>query len=391
MPDMSILTVDRVVPGWEPVRDALLEGFTNGEENGAGVGVYHRGVCVVDVMGGWRDKEHTIPYGQDSLQTVFSTTKGIMSIAVAICVQRGLIDYSEKVASYWPEFAQAGKQDVTVAQLLAHRAGLYTLRDQVTLEDALNWDTMIERLGSTEPWFEVGSVHGYHAITFGWLAGELIRRVDGRSVSDFVRDEIAKPLDAEFFVGLPEQLEPRVARLMAHPIPAFTPEIARIMNDRAGPGTKGEAALSLNGAFGPGAFNKPEVHRAQVPGANGIGNAKALAKIYAACVGVVDGVELLTPETVAKATTSMTPLGEVDAVLLSQTDFAMGFMRHNEHYKFTGPKAFGHTGAGGSASFADPDRQLGFSYVMNTMMTVYDQDPRRERLIAAAKYCADAL
>jgi CubicO group peptidase (beta-lactamase class C family) len=387
---LSPLTVEHVVSGWEPVRDALLEGFHNGEDHGAGVAVYHRGACVVDVMGGWRDREHTVAYGSDALQTVFSTTKGIMSIAVAMCAQRGLIDYSEKVATYWPEFAQAGKQDVTVAQLLAHRAGLYTLRDHVSLEDALNWDTMVSRLAATEPLLPLGSVHAYHAITFGWLAGELVRRVDGRSVTDFVRQEIAEPLKAEFFIGLPEALEPRVARLMAHPLPSFPPDIAKIMNDRAGPGTKGEAALSLNGAFAPGAFNKPEVHRAQVPGANGIGNARSLAKIYASCISDVDGIRLLTPATVARATTSMTPVDEVDAVLLSQTDFAMGFMRHNEHYKFTGPEAFGHTGAGGSASFADPTRHLGFSYVMNTMMTVYEEDPRRARLIAAARRCADA-
>jgi len=387
----SPLTVEHVLAGWEPVRDALVEGFDNGQDHGAGVAVYHRGICVVDVMGGWQDKDHTIAYGPDSLQTVFSTTKGIMSIAVAMCVQRGLIDYSEKVASYWPEFAQAGKQDITVAELLAHRGGLYTLRDAVSLQDALDWDTMVSRLAATEPLLPKGSPHSYHAITFGWLAGELVRRVDGRSVSDFVRQEIAEPLSAEFFIGLPEALEPRVARLMAHPLPSFPPDIAKIMNDRGGPGTKGEAALSLNGAFGPGAFNKPQVHRAQVPGANGIGNAHSLAKIYAACVGEVDGVQLLTPDTVARATTSMTPPGEVDAVLLSQTDFAMGFMRHNDHYRFTGPEAFGHTGAGGSASFADPSRHLGFSYVMNTMMTVYDEDPRRARLISAARRCADAL
>lgn len=388
---MSILTVDAVAPGWEPVRDAFLEGFEKGEEHGAGVSVFHQGRCVVDLMGGWRDRDHTVAYDPDALQVVFSTTKGIMSIAVALCAQRGLIDYAEKVATYWPEFAQAGKADITVAQLLAHRAGLYTLRDAISLEDALNWDVVTARLAATEPLLEPGSVHAYHAISFGWLAGELVRRVDGRSVSQFISEEISGPLGAEFFVGLPEELEPRVARLMAHPIPSFPPDIAKIMNDRGGPGTKGEAALSLNGAFGPGVFNKPEVHRAQVPGANGIGNARALAKIYAACVGEVDGVRLLQPETVARATTSMTPKDEVDAVLLSQTDFAMGFMRHNDHYIFTGPDAFGHTGAGGSASFADSQRQLGFSYVMNTMMTVYEEDPRRARLISAARQCADAV
>ncbi|MEY3806317.1 MAG: hypothetical protein RIR69_1129 [Actinomycetota bacterium] len=388
---MSVLTVDVVAPGWEGVRDAFLEGFEKGEDHGAGVSVFHKGQCVVDLMGGWRDRDHTVAYDPDALQVVFSTTKGVMSIAVALCVQRGLLDYPEKVATYWPEFAQGGKQDITVAQLLAHRGGLYTLPGPITLEDALNWDVVTARFAEMEPLIEPGSIHGYHAISFGWLAGELIRRVDGRSVSQFIQEEISGPLNADFYVGLPEALEPRVARLMAHPIPKFPPDIAKIMNDRAAPGTKGAAATSLNGAFGPGAFNKPEVHRAQVPGANGIGNARALAKIYAACVSDVYGTRLLQPDTVARATTSMTPHDEVDVVLLSQTDFAMGFMRHNEHYRFTGPESFGHTGAGGSASFADPNRQLGFSYVMNTMMTVYEEDPRRGRLITAAQRCADSV
>ena len=388
---MSVLTRDIVEPGWEPVREAFLEGLEKGEEHGGGVAVHHHGRLVVDVMGGWRDRDHTEPYGADSLQVVFSTTKGIVSIAVAMCVQRGLLDYGDKVSAHWPEFAQGGKQDVTVAELLAHRAGLYTLREPITLAEALDWDVVTSRLAATEPLLPKGSPHAYHAITFGWLAGELVRRVDGRSIGQFISEEISGPLGADFFVGLPAEFEPRVARLMAHPIPSFPPEIARIMNDRGGPGTRGEAALSLNGAFGPGAFDKPEVHRAQVPGANGIGNARALSRIYAACVGEVDGVRLLDDETVARATTSMTPRDEVDAVLLSQTDFAMGFMRHNDHYKFTGETAFGHTGAGGSASFADPARSLGFSYVMNTMMTVYDEDPRRARLIAAARRCADSV
>lgn len=388
---MSLLTVDHVLPGWEPVREAFCEGLRNGEEHGGGVSVWHRGTCVVDVMGGWRDRDHTTAYDPDALQVVFSTTKGIVSIAVAMCVQRGLLDYQAPVSRYWPEFAQGGKESITVADLLSHRGGLYTLDGAITLEDALDWGIVTSRLAAMEPLLEPGSVHAYHAITFGWLAGELVRRVDGRTVGDFVREEMAGPLGAEFHIGLPEHLESRVARLMAHPIPVFPPDVAKIMNDRGGPGTRGEAALSVNGAFGPGAFNKPEVHRAQVPGANGIGNARGLAKIYAATVGEVDGVRLLEPDTVRLATTSNTPFDEVDAVLLSQTDFAMGFMRHNDHYRFTGPSAFGHTGAGGSASFADADRQMGFSYVMNTMMTVYEEDPRRARLIAAARDCADSV
>ena len=387
---MSLLTVDKVASGWEPVRAAFLEGFDKNEEHGAGVAVYHRGQCVVDLMGGWRDKDHTVPYGTDALQVVFSTTKGITSIAVAMCVERGLLEYSEKVATYWPEFADKGKSEVTVAQLLSHRAGLYTVDGDITLEEALDWDTVTGRLAVTAPRFPVDSTHGYHAITFGWLAGELVRRVSGKSIGQFVRDEIAAPLDAEFHIGLPEELEPRVARLMAHPIPKFTPEVAKLMMERSAPGTKGAEALGLNGAFGNGVFNKPEVHRAMIPGANGIGNARSLARIYAATVGEVDGVRILGEDTRARATVSNTPKGEMDQVLISETDFAMGFMVHCPRTPFSGPTSFGHDGAGGSSSFADPSRELGFSYVMNTMMTVADSDPRRERLIAAAAKCADA-
>ena len=387
---MSLLTVDKVASGWEPVRAAFLEGFEKNEEHGAGVAVYHRGQCVVDLMGGWRDKDHTVPYGTDALQVVFSTTKGITSIAVAICVERGLLDYDEKVATYWPEFADKEKGDITVAQLLSHRAGLYTVDGDITLEEALDWGTVTTRLAATAPRFPVDSTHGYHAITFGWLAGELVRRVSGKSIGQFVRDEIASPLNAEFHIGLPEDLEPRVARLMAHPIPKFTPEVAKLMMERSAPGTKGAEALGLNGAFGNGVFNKPEVHRAMIPGANGIGNARSLARIYAATVGEVDGVRILGEETRSRATVSNTPKGEMDQVLISETDFAMGFMVHCPRTPFSGPTSFGHDGAGGSSSFADPSREMGFSYVMNTMMTVADSDPRRERLIAAAVQSADA-
>jgi CubicO group peptidase (beta-lactamase class C family) len=388
---VSLLTVDKVASGWEPVRAAFLEGFEKNEEHGAGVAVYHRGQCVVDLMGGWRDKDHTVPYGTDALQVVFSTTKGITSIAVAICVERGLLDYDEKVATYWPEFADKEKGDITVAQLLSHRAGLYTVDGDITLEEALDWGTVTTRLAATAPRFPVDSTHGYHAITFGWLAGELVRRVSGKSIGQFVRDEITSPLNAEFHIGLPEELEPRVARLMAHPIPKFTPEVAKLMMERSAPGTKGAEALGLNGAFGNGVFNRPEVHRAMIPGANGIGNARSLARIYAATVGEVDGVRILGEETRSRATVSNTPKGEMDQVLISETDFAMGFMVHCPRTPFSGPTSFGHDGAGGSSSFADPSREMGFSYVMNTMMTVADSDPRRERLIAAAVQSADAF
>lgn len=384
------LHVDRVAPGWEPVRDVFVSNLGSGMDRGAGCAVVHRGRVVVDLVGGHRDKAGEVPYDDDTLQLVFSTTKGIASIAVAMCVQRGLLDYGAKVADYWPEFAAAGKGGITVAQLLAHRAGLYTTASRLPLEDTLDWPTITAHLAAMEPLFEPGTGHGYHAITFGWLAGELVRRVTGKSLGEFVRDEIAAPLGVEMWIGLPEELQHRVAHIMAHPIPTFPPEIARMMADRAGPGTTGDKALSLLGTYGPGVFNRPEVRAAQVPGANGISNARSLATIYAACIGEMNGVRLLEASTVAAATTSETPKGEVDLVLKEETVFARGFAIHSERTQWAGPTSFGHDGAGGSCAFAQPDRDFAFSYVMNTMLTTPEADPRKSALIEAAVRCADA-
>lgn len=388
---MNKLTVNNVAPGWELVRDEFIKHLDSGMDRGASVAVRHKGELVVDLVGGSRDKEGTVPYDADTLNIVFSTTKGITALAVAMCVERGLIDYNEKMSTYWPEFAAKGKGDLTVAQVLAHRAGVYTVEGSITLEEALDWDTVTARLADTTPFFEPNSTHGYHALTYGWLGGELVRRVTGRSIGDFVATEIVAPLGVDFWIGLPEEHEHRVAHLMAHPIPTFPPEIAKFMNDHGGPGSEAATALSLNGAFGPGAFNKREVHAAQIPGANGISNAKSLATIYAAVIGEVNGVRLLGEDTLRLATTSETPVGEVDRILGRETVFGKGYMLHSDRNKYAGPGSFGHDGAGGSVAFAQPSRQLAVAYVMNTMLTVYDEDPRRAGYITAAVQCADSV
>lgn len=384
------LSVDVVEPGWEPVRDALLANLESGMDRGAGVAVFHRGRCVVDLMGGHRDKHGDVAYGPDTLQLVFSTTKGITALAVAMCVERGLLDYDERVATYWPEFAAGGKSGITVRDLMSHRAGLYTVDGPISLAEALDWDTVTSRLAATAPHFPPGTTHGYHALTYGWLAGELVRRVTGQSLGDFVQENISGPLGIELWIGLPAEHEHRVAHLMAHPLPSFPPEIAKFMLEHSGPGSLGDKALSLNGAFGQGAFNRPDVHAAQIPGANCISTARALATVYAATVGEVNGVRLLGADTLRKATTSNTPAGEPDVVLGHPTVFGMGWMLHSERNPYAGPGSFGHDGAGGSVACANPSKQLAVSYVMNTMLTVYDGDPRRQGYINAAVRCADS-
>ena len=285
-----------VASGWEPVEAAFRENFT-GEEVGASVAVYHRGQQVVHLCGGSFDGGAR-PYDDSTLQLVFSTTKGVTAIAVAMCAQRGLIAYDAPVSSYWPEFAAHAKGDATVAQLLSHQCGLFSVQGEISLAEALDWGTITQRLADTRPEWSIGTQHGYHALTFGWLAGELVRRVDphGRSIGRFVAEEIAAPLGIELFIGLPEALEPRVAPILGAPIASDVsdPVIKAMLEQFMGPNTPGGRALMLNGAFAePGVWNRRDVHAAEIPAGNCITNAAALAKVYAATMTAVDGVRLL--------------------------------------------------------------------------------------------------
>lgn len=382
-----------IVPGWEPVRDAFAANLERGSELGCAVAVYHRGVKVVDLVGGHADADRTIEYSTDQLQLVFSTTKGITAIAAALCVQRGLLDYGERVATYWPEFAAAGKADATVAQLLSHQVGLPFLDRAPALEEALDWPTITSLLAAEAPKWPIGEGHGYHALTYGWLAGELVRRVDGRSLGTFVREEIAEPLGAEFWVGLPDHLEERVSPLAVEPPGSgeSNPELAALIAQFIGPDTMGGKALSLGGAFtGEGTFNRREVHAAEVPAANGITTARSLARIYASTIGEVDGVRLLDPSVLDVARTTVTPENEPDQCLIMPTTFGMGFMTHGMFTPYAGPGSFGHPGAGGSVGFAQPERELAFGYVMNQMAANLAADQRAQRLVEACTRVIDA-
>jgi CubicO group peptidase (beta-lactamase class C family) len=383
-----------VADGWSGVAEAFAHNIDSREDIGAGVSVFHKGKCVVDIAGGYFDKEATKPYTLDTLQLVFSTTKGVVATAVAMCVERGLLSYEEPVSLFWPEFAAHGKEHVTVAQLLSHQAGLYTVEGELTLEELLDWNTMVARLANTPPLFPVGKTHGYHAITFGWLAGELVRRADGRNIGRFIAEEIANPLGGEIYVGLPEHHEPRVSPInigwprTATDVPA-TP-VAQIPNKYL------TSALSVNGALNvKGGFNRQDLHAAEVPGANGITNARSLAAMYSATFTETHSpngvVRLLNDETRNKMTVQQTKDGEIDLCLQTQRTFAMGFVTPSEKLAFDAPGSYGHAGAGGSVSFADPGRQMGFSYIMNRMKDSMFTDPRAVRLIEAASRCADAF
>ena len=390
-----------VAAGWEPVRDAFVNNFDSPDEVGAGVSVYHRGTKVVDLWGGSFDAARTAPYTEDTLQLVFSTTKGITAIALAICADRGLIDYGAPVAQYWPEFAAHGKFEATVAQLVSHQCGLYTVDGDISIDEALDWPTVTARLAATAPRWPIGSAHGYHALTFGWLAGELVRRVDPthRSLGTFVREEIVEPLGVDLWIGLPEREEPRVSPMIPSPPPA-DPAMAELAAKFIGPGTPAGDALSLNGAFGqlalaeegkPFTFNTRAVHAAEVPAANGISDARSLARVYAATLAPVDGVRLFSDATRDTARATVTPEGEGDVCLIMGTTFGMGFMTHGAFTPYSGPGCYGHPGAGGSVAFADPGRGMAFAYVMNQMAGNLAGDLRAQAAIDAAAACADAV
>jgi CubicO group peptidase (beta-lactamase class C family) len=387
----------QVETGWEPVRDAFESNFATTEEVGAGVSVYHRGAKVVDLWGGSFDADGTSAYTDDTLQLVFSTTKGITAIAVGMCVDRGLLDYAERVSTYWPEFAAKGKGEATVSQLLSHQCGLYTVDGKLTLAEALDWDTITTRLADSAPRWPIGTNHGYHALTYGWLAGELVRRVDPqhRSLGTFVREEIVEPLGVELYIGLPEELEPRVSPMLTSPPPS-DPAVAAMAAAFMGPGTRAGDALTLGGAFkvgndeGGNVFNTRALHAAEVPAANAITNARSLARIYAATLAPIDGLQVLSDATREVARTTVTPAGEADACLIFPSTFGMGFMTHGGFTPYAGAGSFGHPGAGGSVAFAQPERELAFGYVMNQMASNLAGDLRAQALIDAAAKCADA-
>ncbi|MEY2967765.1 MAG: hypothetical protein RIQ64_392 [Actinomycetota bacterium] len=385
--------------GWDSVRAAIESNFVSTGEMGCSVAVFHRGKLVVDLVAGWVDQERTAPYTADNLQVVFSTTKGIAATALAMCVERGLVDYHRPVSHYWPEFAAHGKGNVTVAQMASHRAGLYTIDETLTLDEILDDVRIARALADTKPRWEPGTAHGYHALTYGWLVGELVRRVDGRDIGRFVNEEIAGPLGVDLHIGLPDRLHHRVAPLMQEEAKASGGEetaeakAARELIERMlGPDTPGGQALSLSGMWtGEGLFNRPEVLRAQIPAAGAATNARSLATMYAALQAPINGVRLLSDAALAAATENQTPANEGDKCLIMPTVFSMGFMMHSVFTQYAGPGSFGHPGFGGSVAFLHPERELSFAYAMNALAANLAGDSRAQTLIDAAVRCADSV
>ncbi|CAF1142649.1 unnamed protein product [Adineta ricciae] len=339
-------------PGWEFVRDLFMQNFVEEKDLGAAVSIYHQGHLAVNLRGGWFDESKTIPYHDGALQLVFSTTKGVVAMAAALCVQRGLLDYSALVTKYWPEYGQNGKENTTVADILSHRAGLP--HPSLPIPQYANWTAMIHSLEKQKPEWIPGTTHGYHSVTYGWLAGELVRRVDSkkRSFGQFIQDELAIPAQIEFYIGLPLNMQYRVSPVVAQL------ETKNILN---------ETMLNLFSIW-----NDPAIHQAEIPAAIGMSNAWSIARLYAVFSGDVmnnRGQRMLNEDILKLATKSNTPSDEIDLIFQYYSSFSMGFHRYNRFLPTFGPDVFGHHGAGGSIGFVAPSKNLSFAYTMNRLGT----------------------
>ena len=373
-----------VAPGFEKAREAFAENFAREgdyQEIGASFAAFHKGRCVVDLWGGYADPKRTRLWTRDTLANVWSSTKGVTAMAVALCVERGLLRYEDCVAQHWPEFAANGKESVTIAQLLSHQAGLPGFVEPTRVEDEYDWDATCAKLARQAPAWPPGTASSYHAITYGWLAGELVRRVTRQSVGRFIANEIARPLDARVFIGLPQLEEPHVAEMAA---PKRTIDMAAI------PLPDAARMAVTNPALDPLVANTRAWRAAEIPAANGQANAHGLATLYGALAngGALGSVRLLKPETIVKMTTPATRDGRKDMFLGFTDSWAMGMALNTPGIYGPNPRAFGHSGWGGSFGCADPDAEVGIGYVCNQMGPDLVGDPRTEGLCAAVLACA---
>jgi CubicO group peptidase (beta-lactamase class C family) len=372
--------------GYGKVADAFRRNLSSGRELGAAVAIYREGRKVVDLWGGYRDANTRAPWQQDTIVNVFSTTKGVASLAVAVAVSRGLLDYDAKIADYWPEFAQAGKGSITVRQLLGHQAGLVAVKPPLTLVDIADPEKMSAKIAAQEPHWLPGTRHGYHAVTLGWYQSELIRRVDpkGRTIGRFFAEEIAAPLDLDFYIGLPASVDRnRVAQLQAFALRELVlhlntmpPMFAAAMFNPSS--LSARAFVVAAGVKGAADFNRDELRVLEMPSVNGTATARSIAKVYGDAATGGPGLALSRAVRDDLEDPAVPPTkGLRDKVIHTDASYSLGLGKPTAEFVFgSSDRAFGWPGAGGSFGFADPDTGVGFGYVMNKMGFHIFSDPR---------------
>jgi CubicO group peptidase (beta-lactamase class C family) len=366
------------------VRAAFADNFATRGDVGAAVAVTIGNKPVIDLWGGHSDKARTRPWERDTIVNVYSATKGVAATCLNRLADQGQVNLDAPVADYWPEFAQSGKEKLPVRWLLSHRAGLPAVRKPLPPDALMRWDVMTTALAEQEPWWEPGTKHGYHALTFGYLIGEVIRRVTGKTVGAYCRENISGPLGIDFHIGLDARDDSRCAEVIAAPPPA--PGQRNPLADAAKDpdSITAKAVNNPPGALKLETINSRGWRGAEIPAANGHTNARALSRFYAslACGGELDGVRILSADQIERCRTIESD--GIDAVLSVPMRFGLGYRLTQPAAKYgPNPHSFGHTGAGGSLGFADPDAGLGFAYTMNQMGTQLLLDPRVAALLDA--------
>jgi CubicO group peptidase (beta-lactamase class C family) len=361
-------------PRFAAVKDAFAASFEVGEELGARFTLVEAGEVVLDIWGGYADRKRTRPFDAQTLTAVFSTTKAIAALMIARLVDQGRLDYRQAVASVWPEFAAAGKADVTIEQAMSHQAGLPGFPDPIDPALWVDWDAICARLAAMAPMWPPGTESGYHPVTIGYIAGEIFKRVDGRTIGTAFRQDLGDPFGLDLWIGLPDGVDSRLAELQR---PGALPDFGEINE-----ATRAAFLAPWSSAAGKAAA---DYRRMEVPSTNGYATALALARVMGALAddGWLDGEAILSPALVIEA--SRERIRGQDLVLPFEMSWGAGFMR-NETVAAWGPgrETFGHSGWGGSCAFADPARKLGGAYVMNKQSADLLGDKRAKRLIEAA-------
>jgi CubicO group peptidase (beta-lactamase class C family) len=362
---------------FESVKKLFEVLHNSNREKGSSFAVYKDGEPIIDLWSGYADADEKKIWERNTLATVWSTTKGVAAITCALAVERGLLDYKKKVSDYWPEFGVNGKEDITVEMLLSHQAGICGAQTN-EVNDFYDQELMASKLASMTPIWEPGTASGYHSMTFGWLTSELIKRVTGKTLGTYFREEIANERDIDFYIGLPQSEEYRTAEMIP-----FSREENKQNN-----GEQPNEAQKASGS-GPNLLktqNTRSWREAEIPSANGQGSACGLAKLYSLVVPSDPALKILQDDTVSEMTRSR--IEGRDMVLGVVTRWGAGFVM-NMHKVIYGPveRSFGHSGFGGSCAFGDPENKLGISYVMNQMKNNFAADGRSVALIDETYKC----
>jgi CubicO group peptidase (beta-lactamase class C family) len=362
-----------VEPGYEPVRDVFVENFRARSEVGAACAVYVGGRLVVDLWGGIADRRTARPWDRETAAVIFSCSKGLVALCAYLLVEQGRLDLDRPIADHWPEFAANGKAAITVRDALSHRAGLAALDTDLTKADVRAWTPVIRAIEAQRPTSGPADGHAYHAMTSGWIVGEVIRRITGLTPGDFLRQTVVEPIGLRAWIGVPASERSSVA-WMEPPLPDEESEAARAAARIADGSPEVERSLTMGGAYafpavdGYVTFNDPEIQAGEIPAANGIATARSLARIYAGCVSPIDGPPLLTRASIEDALAVRSAGPQSTGMPDDGARWGTGFQLSSPPAQpMLGPTSFGHAGAGGQLAFGDLGHEVGFAYLGNQM------------------------